>query len=175
LIDNLMDSSRLQSGTLRMSFQPIRLDTLLKDIAMRSQSRNDNLIIDLQATSPGLQIQADPTRLGQVFDNILSNAIKYAPGSPITITLTYSDETATVAIRDQGPGIADHHLENLFQRFYRVPEGNTTVRGSGLGLYICRKLIQAHHGEIYAQSTLGQGTTFFITLPLRPQPDGRQS
>lgn len=168
LIDNLMDSSRLQSDTLQMSFQPIRLDTLIKDIAMRAQSRTENISIELQIEAPGLQIQADPTRLGQVFDNILSNATKYAPGSPIIITLTQNDQTAVIAIRDQGPGIPEQHVAKLFQRFYRVPDGNTSVRGTGLGLYICRKLIQAHHGEIFALSTLGQGTTFVINLPLRP-------
>jgi len=163
-----MDSSRLQSDTLQMSFQPIRLDTLIKDIAMRAQSRTENISIELQIEAPGLQIQADPTRLGQVFDNILNNATKYAPGSPITITLTQNDQTAVIVIRDQGPGIPEQHVAKLFQRFYRVPDGNTSVRGTGLGLYICRKLIQAHHGEIFAQSTLGQGTTFVINLPLRP-------
>ena len=167
LIDNLMDSSRLQSGTLRMSFQPIRLDTLLKDITMRAMSRNENLTIELDIESPGLQIQADPTRLGQVFDNILNNATKYAPGSPIWIGLHNTPEKAVVTIRDQGPGINEEHLEHLFQRFYRVPDGNTSVRGSGLGLYICRKLIQAHNGEIFARSKLGQGTAFYITLPIR--------
>jgi signal transduction histidine kinase len=168
LIDNLMDSSRLQAGTLRMSYQPIRLDTLIKDIAVRAQTRHDNLDIELQIDSPGLQIHADPARLGQVFDNILSNAIKYAPGSKVRITMKADEEHANVSIRDFGPGIAQQHLDNLFQRFYRVPDASTTVRGSGLGLYICRKIIQAHHGEITARSAVGQGTTFFITLPIHP-------
>lgn len=175
LIDNLMDSSRLQSGTLKMSFQPIRLDTLLKDIAMRTQTRNDGFKIELHIEKPGLQIHADPARLAQVFDNILTNAIKYAPGSPVRLTLNSSKETASVAIRDFGPGIAPQHLDNLFQRFYRVPDSNTSVRGTGLGLYICRKIIQAHNGEITAHSVLGQGTTFFIHLPIHPALVGQPS
>lgn len=175
LIDNLMDSSRLQSGTLKMGFQPIRLDTLLKDIAMRTQSRNENFTIELQIETPGLQIHADPARLAQVFDNILINAIKYAPGSTVRMTLNRANDIATVTIRDHGPGIAPQHLDNLFQRFYRVPDSNTSVRGTGLGLYICRKIIQAHNGEITARSVLGQGTTFFIHLPIHPTLAGRQS
>lgn len=166
LIDNLLDSSRLQGGTLRMNFQNIRLEAMLKDISLRARSRNDKLTLNLELKADGLQVQADPTRLAQVFDNIMSNAIKYAPGSPVTIILDRKDELAVVAICDQGPGIAPQHVERLFQRFYRVPESSTVIRGTGLGLYICRKIIQAHNGEITAESELGKGTTFKIHLPL---------
>lgn len=166
LIDNLLDSSRLQAGTLRMSSQPLRLDTLLRDVSMRSRSHHENLQIDLEIETPGLQIQADPLRLAQVFENILHNAIKYAPGSPIQIRLDKQNERAHIAFRDYGPGIAPQHLEHLFQRFYRAPENSTTVRGTGLGLYICRKIIQAHQGEILAESRVSEGTTFHIYLPL---------
>jgi len=87
LIEDLLDSSRLQSGTLRMSFQPLRLDTFLRDISMRTRSHHENQEIELSIETPGLQTQADPFRLAQVFDNILHNAFKYAPGSPIHIRL----------------------------------------------------------------------------------------
>jgi signal transduction histidine kinase len=166
LIDDLLDSSRLQAGTLRMSFQPLRLDTVLRDISMRARSHHENLQVDLVIESTGLQIQGDPSRLAQVFDNILNNAIKYAPGSPILIKLDRTSEMAHISIQDFGPGIAPQHLGNLFQRFYRVTDSSTTVRGSGLGLYICRKIIQAHQGEISAESQVGQGTIFHIYLPL---------
>ncbi len=166
LIEDLLDSSRLQSGTLRMSFQPLRLETFLRDISMRTRSHHENQEIELIIDTPGLQTQADPSRLAQVFDNILHNAFKYAPGSPIRIKLERTDDRVHIAIQDFGPGIAPQHLEHLFQRFYRVPDNNTTVRGSGLGLYICRKIIQAHQGEISAESQVGQGTTFHIYLPL---------
>jgi signal transduction histidine kinase len=166
LIDNLLDSSRLQAGTLRMNYQPIRLDAMLKDISLRARSRNDKLEIRLVLKADGLQVQADPTRLAQVFDNILNNATKYAPGSPVTIILNRKDQMAAVAISDEGPGIAPQHVENLFKRFYRAPESSNVARGTGLGLYICRKIIQAHSGEITAESVLGEGTTFFIYLPL---------
>lgn len=166
LIDNLLDSSRLQAGTLRMNFQTIRLDAMLKDISSRARSRNENLDITLSLKDDHCLVQADPTRLAQVFDNILSNAIKYAPNSPVTITLDRKDQMASVAISDKGPGIDPQHVDKLFQRFYRAPESSTIVRGTGLGLYICRKIIQAHNGEITAESVLGQGTTFSIYLPL---------
>ena len=166
LIENLMDSSRLQAGTLRMSFQPLRLDTFLKDMALRAGSRNEEIQIYLDLKINGLQIQADPTRLAQVFDNLLSNAIKYAPGAQVKITLSKEPKQAHMTVSDNGPGIASENLKNLFDRFYRVPSNNVTVRGTGLGLYICRRIIQAHGGEITVESVLGEGTTFHIYLPL---------
>jgi signal transduction histidine kinase len=166
LIENLMDSSRLQAGTLRMSFQPLRLDTFLKDMVLRAGSRNEEIQIILDLKINGLQIQADPTRLAQVFDNLLSNAIKYAPGAQVKITLAKESKQAHMTVSDNGPGIASENLKNLFNRFYRVPSSNVTVRGTGLGLYICRRIIQAPGGEITVESVFGEGTTFHIHLPL---------
>jgi signal transduction histidine kinase len=165
LIDNMLDSSRLQAGTLKMSFQPIRLDALIKDVSLRAKSREDGLKIELNLNVPGLQIYADPARLAQVFENLLSNAVKYAPGSTITISVDKISEMVRIAIQDKGPGIAPEHLKHIFKRFFRVP-GQTSVRGTGLGLYICRKIVQAHNGEITAESTIGEGTTFYLLLPL---------
>ncbi len=166
LIDNLMDSSRLQAGTLRMSFQPIRLDTFLKDMVLRAGSRNEDIQIYLDLKVNRLQVQADPTRLAQVFDNLLTNAIKYAPGSRVMIILAVEGNQAHITVSDNGPGIAPEHLKNLFDRFFRVPSENVTVRGTGLGLYICRRIVQAHGGEIMIESVVSKGTTFHIHLPL---------
>jgi signal transduction histidine kinase len=151
LIDNLLDSSRLQSGTLRMEFQPLR---------------------DVNLETSHLQVQADPTRLAQVFDNLLSNVVKYAPGSNVNITLSSQDNQAHIAVSDNGPGIPEENLPNIFSRFYQVPNQNRSVRGSGLGLFICRRIINAHEGEITAESNFGEGTTFHIYLPLMNHNSG---
>lgn len=166
LLDNIMDSSRLQSRTLRMSYQPVRLDTFLKDVSMRATSRHENLSIDLQLDTPIPPIQLDPSRLAQVFDNLLSNATKYAPGAPVVISLNSNDSLVHISVRDSGPGIGPEHLDQLFKRFYRVPTSGPRVRGTGLGLFICRQIINAHEGEIYAESVLGEGTTFHINFPI---------
>lgn len=166
LIDNLLDSSRLQSGTLHMEFQPLRLDTMLKDLPLRAKSFDENLAIKLELKADNLIVQADPTRMAQVFDNLLSNAVKYASGSKIKITLSKDGDTAHIAVSDEGPGIPPSHLPNVFSRFYRVPSQNSSVRGTGLGLFICRRIIRAHGGEISAESQYGEGTTFHIYLPL---------
>ncbi|NLG73161.1 MAG: GAF domain-containing protein [Chloroflexi bacterium] len=176
LIDNLMDSSRLQAGTLRINFQPLRLETLLRDIALRVGARNENMVIHLNLGVTGLQIQGDPTRLAQVFENLLTNAAKYAPDSPVTISVDTDGDRARIAVKDQGPGIPADHLPHLFKRFYRVPQKNSTSRGTGLGLYICRQIIPAHNGEITVDSTIGKGTTFYIYLPIdRSTKDGNTS
>jgi signal transduction histidine kinase len=165
LIDNLMDSSRLQAGTLKMTFQLIRLDPLVKEVSLRARSRHNDLQVEVIIKTPGIEIHADPTRIAQVFDNIIGNAVKYAPGSPITITIDHDKNMARIAIHDSGPGIPAQHLENIFQRFYRLPEHSNSVRGTGLGLYICRNIIEAHSGKIKAESKIGEGTTFYIYLP----------
>ena len=165
LIDNLLDSSRLQSGTLHMEFQPVRLDTLIRDLSLRAKSLYENMTIEFEL-EPGLSlIEADPTRLAQVFDNLLSNAAKYASGSKVTISAKAEESEIHIAVKDTGPGISPAHLKNIFSRFYRVPNQSSSVRGSGLGLFICRRIVQAHGGEITAESTLGEGTTFHIYLP----------
>lgn len=166
LIDNLMDSSRLQAGTLRMSFQPVRLDTFLKDMALRAKARNESQAIKLQVAAPGMRLHIDPARLAQVFDNLLINAAKYAPSAEISLLLEEENNQAHIVLSDNGPGIAPEHLSNLFKRFYRVPTNNTTVRGTGLGLFICRQIVRAHGGEIRVESSLGHGTAFHIYLPL---------
>lgn len=172
LIDNIMDSSRLQAGTLFMNFQPVRVISLLKDASARAKSRDENMRIQLENNVKNLQIQADPTRLAQVIDNILSNASKYAPDSPIYISTAREGDLVQISIADHGPGINPEDVEKIFQRFYRVPNRNSkSVRGSGLGLYICRKIIEAHHGVIKAESILGEGTKFIILLPIEQQDE----
>lgn len=110
---------------------------------------------------------ADPTRITQVFDNLLSNAVKYAPGSPVKISLSECGEQCAITVEDQGPGIAEQHLEHLFERFYRVPETSLATHGTGLGLYICQQIIQAHGGEIKVSSQVSKGTVFTIYLPCK--------
>lgn len=166
LIDNLLDSSRLQSGTLRMEFQPMKLNTLLKDVCLRAQSFEKNQEIELDIYKSEVHVQVDPTRIAQVIENLLSNAQKYAPGSKVKITLNKRKDHALISVRDFGPGIDPDHLDHIFNRFYRIPNTTSSVRGTGLGLFICRRIIDAHDGEIFAESTLGEGSTFHISLPL---------
>ena len=164
LIENVLESARLQSKTLPLRFQPLRLDAVLRDVIMRLSTRNKNLNIsmDLKAAPP---IHGDGVRLSQVFENLFTNAIKYAPGAPITILLDQVGADIIISFMDHGPGIPAESLPLIFERFYRV-RSERTVTGTGLGLYIRKQIINAHRGKIWAESTPGQGTTFFIELPI---------
>lgn len=165
LIDNLLDSARLQSGTLRMQYQPVRIDALLKDVTMRARMHHKALQIITNVDGPSTPIQGDPQRLAQVFENLLSNAIKYAPGATVVIGFQREEENAHITFQDNGPGIPAQYLTSIFERFFRNPEQAPNVRGTGLGLYICRQIIEAHHGKIWVESFVGEGTTFHIRLP----------
>ncbi|HPH98348.1 MAG TPA: ATP-binding protein [Anaerolineaceae bacterium] len=165
LIDNMLDSARLQSGTMKMDFQPVRLDALLRDTVMRARTHHKNLQVLLNIETTLQPIHGDPRRLSQVFDNIIGNAIKYAPQSPIIISLTRKNHDLLISFQDHGPGIPAQYVPHLFERFYRNPEQAMKVRGTGLGLYICRQLVEAHHGDIWVESYSGEGTTFYIQLP----------
>ena len=164
LIENVLESARLQSKTLPLRFQPLRLDAVLRDVIMRIRSRQKELDVsmELETVSP---ISGDGVRLAQVFENLFTNAIKYAPGSPLVVLLNQVDDNILISFVDHGPGIPKESLPLIFERFYRV-RGEKTVTGTGLGLYICKQIILAHRGKIWAESTPGQGTTFFIELPI---------
>ena len=164
LIENVLESARLQSKTLPLRFQPLRLDAVLRDVIMRIRSRQKELEVsmELETVPP---ISGDGVRLAQVFENLFTNAIKYAPGSPLVVLLNQVDDNILISFMDHGPGIPKESLPLIFERFYRV-RGEKTVTGTGLGLYICKQIIFAHRGKIWAESTPGQGTTFFIELPI---------
>ncbi len=166
LIENMLESARMQSKTLQFKFQPLRLDAIVRDVATRVRTHHPKLEINIEfdAAPP---ILGDSVRLSQVFENLFSNATKYAPGSPLTIKLKRTEKKIRVSFADHGPGIPEDFIPFIFERFYRVPsEGSVT--GTGLGLYICKQIILAHHGKIWAESVLDEGTIIFIELPVDP-------
>ncbi len=166
LIEDMLESARLQSRTIQFKFSPLRVDALVRDVATRVNTHHPNLKIDITADVVP-PIRGDSLRLSQVFENLFSNAIKYAPGSPLSITTRVVEGRVRVSFSDQGEGIPEDYLPFLFERFYRVP-GERTVTGTGLGLYICKQIVMAHHGKIWVESELGSGTTFHIELPADP-------
>ncbi len=165
LIENLLDSARLQSGQLDMKFQPVRLDALINDVVMRARLNHPSLVIHIEVPPKLNSIQANPRRISQVLENLLSNAVKYAPNSDVWIKVEQDAENAYLTVKDNGPGIEKDYLESIFQRFFRNPHQPPTIHGSGLGLYICKQIVQAHGGDIVAHSNPGEGMAFKITLP----------
>lgn len=164
LIDNLLDSSRLETGILSMTIEPTKIAPVVRDSINRIQGVHQEMKITTEL-NPDLPIVAiDSTRIAQVLNNMLSNANKYAPSSDVVIRCQPQENMILVEVKDNGQGIPPEHLAHLFERFYRVPS-NSTARGTGLGLYICRKIIEAHGGEIGVMSELGVGTRFYFTIP----------
>ncbi|OQY34732.1 MAG: hypothetical protein B6I38_02200 [Anaerolineaceae bacterium 4572_5.1] len=163
LIQNILESARLQSKTIKMNIQPLRLDALIRDVITRISAHYTTLktTFSSECSTP---ILGDSTRLAQVFENLFSNAVKYAPKAKIAITVKPIEDHVEVVFADTGPGVPTKHLPYIFDRFYRVP-GHTGRTGTGLGLFICKRIIQAHHGKIWAESRPQEGTTFFIHLP----------
>lgn len=170
LIDNLLDSSRLESGSLSMTLEPARLGPIIRGAAQRIQSAHPDIKVAIEFPD-NLPIQRiDSTRIAQVIDNFINNAQKYAPGASVTIRATLMEDHVLIEVIDKGPGIDAEHTSHLFERFYRVPQ-QTSQRGTGLGLYICRKIIEAHSGEIGVKSEIGKGSNFYFTLPLNFEGD----
>lgn len=167
LIDNLLDSSRLETGALGMTLEPIKLSTLLRDSVSRTKSAYPEMDIRLELGDDTPTLNVDPTRVAQVVDNLLSNAHKYAPDAPVVIRSTRFDNQVRIEVEDSGPGVPAEHVPHLFERFYRVPDQKAAARGTGLGLYICRKIIEAHSGEIGIHSEEGTGTRIYFTLPIK--------
>lgn len=165
LIENLLDSARLQSGTLKMDFQAARLDLIIKAAAERCTIQEPGFKIQLITEGPPSVIQGDPKRLRQVFENLFTNAIKYAHGCDASVRIKPDQAGFLIEIEDSGPGIPLRYLPYLFERFFRNPDNSPTIHGTGLGLFICKKIILAHRGRISVSSEVGEGTTFHIWLP----------
>jgi len=168
IVDELLDLSRIEAGRIiTLDQQSYPLDTVLLPFInqYRDSCPTHNIITDFHHLQTILLI--DKNKLTQAIENILSNAIKYSPdGDAITIR---TDKTATdfvISVTDQGIGMSQSQLERIFDKFYRADNTNTAVGGLGIGLSIVKNIIEAHHGTIEINSTLGVGSTATITLPL---------
>jgi two-component system phosphate regulon sensor histidine kinase PhoR len=130
--------------------------------------RDSKAVVELNAATP-LPIEADPGRLRQVLDNLLDNAIKYSPeGAPIVLRVEADSRWTRFAIADNGVGIPASEVPRIFEKFYRVdPHQRSGVNGTGLGLYVCRELVERMEGRISVTSMPGRGSTFVVELPHR--------
>jgi signal transduction histidine kinase len=127
---------------------------------------NNNHTVHLQTDVNELALNGDSQRVEQVILNLLTNAIRYAPGVfEIIVYISEENGVAKVGVRDRGIGIPEDKLNEVFSRFYRITE-NKNVSGLGLGLYLSQQIIERHHGRIWAESKVGEGSVFYFTLPI---------
>jgi two-component system sensor histidine kinase KdpD len=170
LVDNLLDSSRLQAGTMGIVLKPIDLAAVLEENIERLRVRFPASTIRWKFVGKNASIEADARRLGQVIDNLVSNAVKYGGNGPLTVTLTDEIDQISISVKDSGPGVPADYQDLIFNRFYRIPGAREKARGSGLGLYICQQIVLAHGGQI-GLAPAAKGAEFVIRLPRKTAPE----
>jgi PAS domain S-box-containing protein len=166
LIENLLDATRLQTGSLSLNRADVSLPNTAARMAdrFRTQSDRHTIQVDFPANFP--VILADEARLEQVFSNLLSNAIKYSPkGGEIRLVGSVRPEQVVVCVSDPGPGIAPGDIPHVFERFYRSQEASRTTKGAGLGLFLTRAIIEAHGGRIWVDPRPDSGARLCFSLP----------
>jgi PAS domain S-box-containing protein len=173
LITDLRDLVQVEGGGLSLQRSPVDLVALVHEAVERMRSLATSHVAHLEAPEIPVVVIGDRDRLGQVLDNLLGNAVKYSPrGGEILIRVQAANGVVRVSVSDQGPGIPSDVLPQLFERFFRGQHAAGDA-GLGLGLYISRMLVEAHGGQIRAQSEPGVGSVFTVTLPLGRTSDPR--
>lgn len=172
MVGNLLDMSRIEMGALTPQKMPNSLSEILRGVLrrMRQQVEKHRIEIHLPADLP--YVLVDYAQIEQVFTNLFSNSVKYAPaGTVITIKASIQmDHFLLVQVKNQGPPVSEKDLEQIFEKFHRVTKADR-ITGTGLGLSICKGIIEAHGGKIWAENA-PDGFVFFFTLPLLEKPQG---
>lgn len=165
LVEDLLNVSRANESQLKLNKKDFDIVELLENCCNHIRAAG-KYQIEISGVKP-LIVNADEHAIDQVITNLVNNAVKYAPGSlTIRINITVEDGYAKISVSDSGPGIPEDKLPHLFERYYQVNASGYYNSGLGLGLYICSEIIKKHNGKIGVKSKLGQGSTFYFTLPL---------
>ncbi len=167
LIDNLLDASRIQAGGLKLEMSDVMLPRLAQKVVSRLQTQTSRHRFQIEFPPNFPVVIGDAARLEAVFYNLVANAIKYSPqGGKVRVGGYFDEREVTVYVADQGVGIAREDQDRLFNPFSRVDSGLVRrAPGAGLGLYLCRAIVEAHGGRIWVESALEQGSTFYFSLP----------
>ncbi len=170
LVESILQTSILEKGKFQLKKTSVDIHDIIKQ-----GYENNRMILDqkkggmqLELNALSFVIQADKTHLTNIIYNLMDNAIKYSKEHPqITILTENNNQNLKIAVKDQGIGIPKEHLKRIFDKFYRVPTGNVhNVKGFGLGLSYVKAIVEKHHGEVWAESEIGKGSTIFVKLPI---------
>jgi signal transduction histidine kinase len=168
LIGDLLEASRIESGTVGLVPHPVPVDSVISTVVRNFSEEQPDRAIRMQTPDQAVWVQGDPVRIDQIVTNLVSNAVKYSPReTPVEISVTVDAGYATISVSDHGQGIAAADQERIFERFYRVDNSMTRrTGGTGLGLYLAKRLVAAMHGRMWVRSAIGEGSSFAFTLPL---------
>jgi signal transduction histidine kinase len=171
LVDVLFDTSQARCGTLNLAPAPCDLAALVREqVAALQVTAPQRTVLLEEPRGVSVEVVADAIRIGQVITNYLTNALKYSPASqPVRAWVGIADGRARVAVQDHGPGLPASEQERVWQRFYRaegVQAQNPCGGSLGLGLYVCRHIVEGHGGAVGVHSEVGHGSTFWFELPL---------
>jgi two-component system, chemotaxis family, CheB/CheR fusion protein len=172
-IHELLDATRMQFGQLTLQCAAVDLGSLLREVAELAQPLAASPVIRVTVPDQPVIIEADAHRLQQVFFNLLTNALTYAPETErVDVRLSADEDAALIEVQDSGPGIPADALPHIFSQFFQAGPVRATqgTSGLGLGLFIAQQIVAAHGGTIEARSTVGEGTTFVVRLPLKAEP-----
>ena len=166
LVEDMLDVSRIRTGNLAINKTRINLSEVFHDVLerLRPVFTEENYQIPVFRAEPVTGL-FDPGRMEQVFINLINNAIRYGNGKPIDVEMHQNENQAHLSIRDQGRGIPEEMKDKIFDRFERAVDSKE-ISGLGLGLYITKKIVEAHDGRIWVESESGRGSTFHVTIPL---------
>lgn len=170
LTDNLIKLAQYQKGNGNIVFEQISISEVVEEATKRIDSLAQAKRITIKNNVREQKLTGSKQSLGELLVILLDNAIKYSPiNSTITLASRLSDNTMTVSVKDEGPGIDKQDLPHLFDRFYRADKSRQKIgaKGYGLGLSIAKQIVDQHHGTVSVESETNQGTTFFVRLPLR--------
>ncbi|MBD3306815.1 hypothetical protein GF339_10340 [candidate division KSB3 bacterium] len=174
IVEDFLDIAQIESGKLHLNLWPVDLVELVRNTVTLSRAiaAKKHLTIDLEHEADIPVMPLDASKIRQVLNNLISNAMKFSPpNSTITVRLSSEDAQAILAVQDHGPGIPPDEVSTMFEPFARTSvKSSGGEKSSGLGLAIARKIVEGHHGKLWVESTVGQGSTFYVALPREQTP-----
>ena len=165
IVENLLELSRHQSRRLNLFLEPLDLSRVVSENVNAVKAKHPDKLFDITVDPEARFVSADRVRVGRILFNLIENAAKYSfTGGKISIFAAKRSDEVIIGVRDEGPGISPQDRERLFEPFERLEQNDQNAPGLGLGLVVCKRLVETHGGRIWVESTPGRGTTFYFTL-----------